>query len=260
MDIRYDLSDDDLQPFQEILDAHANDDYVVETRAAATAEVWNRPDEEAVWRAILRCQCTSMQRSGEGKPVWNFFAGEPAPCEQLSLARLSEADDVWGYAQGVLEGARLRFHRNIAGQIVKNRERFYGDEGLVMDDALAALVTPTGFSDPDVASRLALERTAAWNLLYSRSTHKVSGFGPKQSRHFLKSIGLARWTLPIDSRLLNGIYPLLFDGADELGWFSTSAMADEGVYRMAENLFIRIALALGITTVELDSVLWLHWE
>jgi len=260
MDIRYDFTDDDLHPFREMLDTHREDDYVVATRAAATAEVWNRPDEEAVWRAILRCQCTSMQRSGEGSPVWRFFAGDPAPCDQLSLVRLRELNDVHGYTQGVLERARLRFHRNIAGQIAKNLDRFDGEEGLVMDDALSELATPAGFREPDVGARLALERTAAWNLLYSRSPQKVAGFGPKQSRHFLKSLGLARWTLPIDSRLLNGIYPLLFQGADELGWFSTSSMSDEGAYRMAENLFVRVAQDLGVTTVELDSVLWLHWE
>lgn len=73
------------------------------------------------------------------------------------------------------------------------------------------------------------------------------GLGQKQARNFLQWIGLSRYEVPLDSRVLKRLQEF---GANFVP--SSSAMTDEAVYLFVQDLVQRIAKELGIYPCELD--------
>lgn len=64
------------------------------------------------------------------------------------------------------------------------------------------------------------ERIIADNLAY-----KFNGFGPKQSRNFLQTLGLTKYEIPIDSRITNWLNDIGFPVT-----LTASPLGDRGYY------------------------------
>jgi thermostable 8-oxoguanine DNA glycosylase len=77
------------------------------------------------------------------------------------------------------------------------------------------------------------------------------GLGQKQARNFIQWIGLSRYEVPLDSRVLKRLREF---GANFVP--RGAAMADEAVYLFVQDLVQRIAKELDIYPCELDACIF----
>jgi hypothetical protein len=186
------------------------------------AEAATVPDREEFWRQLVIALLTSQQRSTVGSPVSQFANQTTFP---LELSRYAGFTD--GQVSGILQS--FRFHDRIAGYLRDNHNRlFVNDKGwanlMLWFQRLAEQrkAPPTG-------SQAALERQAA-----SALAEAMRGVGPKQSRNILQELGLTRYEIPLDSRVVGWL-------CHNLGW--TIKNAELSRHQTYDALLDRVQLA-----------------
>ena len=155
--------------------------------------------KESFWFELVMALLSSQQRGTPESPVELFRLQDPFPLSLEAYATLND-DEV------DIALSHFRFHKKITKQLRNNHEWLFGKG----DGWSNSLHNCKGFSfsgtraaDP---SHKALERTVSRLL----AAH-LEGIGPKQSRNLLQSIGLTRYEIPLDSRVVGWL-------RENLGW------------------------------------------
>jgi len=146
---------------------------------------------EDFWKWLVLSLLSSQQRYRKGSPIERLESGEVTfPLPLPSFSALGEGE--------IVERLRgLRFRQRIAKQLIANHRWLFG-EGKGWDKLqpfLSGLLRQRNES-PDPAHQK-LERKAAQGLALS-----LAGVGPKQARNLLQSLGLTRYEIPLDSRIV----------------------------------------------------------
>jgi hypothetical protein len=140
---------------------------------------------EAFWHCMSCARLTTQQRSGPDSHVGRFVQSTPFALRYESV-RASRNPKV--YIAKALRGAGgIRFADTISTELASNLSLLEGGEWTQTLDLCNQLRTPGPRS---------LEQAIAGHI---RTSFK--GFGPKQSRNLLQSLGLTRYEIPIDSRV-----------------------------------------------------------
>ncbi len=192
--------------------------------------------EENIWRVLVGCNVTTQQRSGPNSAVSKFLQSDsPA----LDLNRCKGSRNVQVLIEKECAKARLRRSTIIGGYLAQTLDNLENKRGWEeLQTQLASL---------EKGTTLQTERDIAAYL----SSGKFPGLGLKQSRNFLQSIGLSRYEVPLDSRVLKRLREF---GANFVP--SGSAMVDEAVYLFVQDLVQRIAKELDIYPCELDACIF----
>ena len=163
--------------------------------------------KENIWKQIITCLVTSQQRSGKNSKVGKFLRIEPFP---LSYQKCLNQNNLQSYASTQISQNGLRFRNRIPRYIVTNLSKLekYGWGEL---DKLFDNITSS------TSNRKEVERIVAGKI-----GEMLKGFGPKQSRHLLLGLGLAKYEIPIDSRILKWI-----DSRLKEGYIPTQALSNE---------------------------------
>ena len=93
-------------------------------------------------------------------------------------------------------------------------------------------------------------------LLLTTSKIICKGFGPKQSRNLLQALGLTRYEIPIDSRIikwLNGSisFPVKL---------TATALSDRNYYQFVCEGFQQLSAACGIYPCILDAAVFASYD
>ena len=229
----------DIEKVKAFLDLH-RDDLFVRQRIE-----WNLRDEkpavtkEDFWQQLVACLLTTQQRSGPTSAVTRFIRTTPVP---LAYKACLEHPDVEEFAKGTLtKFGGLRRTNLLAGDIATNLTRL--EEGLWRRtlDTLGTLR-----SSKDVGP----EREAADFI-----DDNFAGFGPKQSRNLLQSLGLTRHEIPIDSRITKWL--------NEFGFpvrLSASALADPNYYCFVMDGFQALCRACEVSPCVLDAAIFASFD
>jgi hypothetical protein len=157
-------------------------------------------------RAILCCLATSQQRSGPDSKVARFFRLQPFPITEdfCRANRRSLTESL----QAQLSKAGIRFSERIAGFFTTNLKRLDDSRWQLLQD-LGDYVA-AGQEDEDWERNLARRISTESEV----QSFKLAGFGPKQARNLLQIMGVTRYEIPLDSRVLKWLghygfpYPL----------------------------------------------------
>ena len=134
----------------------------------------------------MSCLLSSQQRSGQDAPVSRFILLKPFP---LNYENCKTQDDLHGFSLNTLSDfGGIRFTNNIAGYLTEN---FYSLGDSLWQETSDILEGLRFGSDAQ------MERKAAIFI-----DEHFKGFGPKQSRNLLQSLGLTRYEIPVDSRII----------------------------------------------------------
>lgn len=169
---------------------------------------------ERFWRAMVAMRLTTRQRSGPDGHVARFIRKQPFP---LTYAAVQGAPDVEALIADELGKARgIRFGVKIADELHANLNKL---EGGMWTETL------------DQCNRLTTLAPRALEIDVARFVDaQFLGFGPKQSRNLLQSLGLTRFEIPIDSRLT--------DWLNQFGFpvrLNATALGDEDYYRLVSD-------------------------
>jgi len=83
----------------------------------------------------------------------------------------------------------------------------------------------------------------------------LKGFGPKESRNLLQSLGLTRYEIPVDSRITKWL--------TEFGFpikLSATALADKNYYNFVLDGFQKICAASGIFPCVMDAAIFSSFD
>lgn len=144
------------------------------------------------WEQLVMALLTSQQRSTEGTPVSRFALEKPFP---LSLTTYEQMNDAG--VQATIQSHGLRFGPRIASFLRHNHSWLFetGKGWAMVEPLLQNLVSQR--KNPPEPSQKVLERKVARVL-----ADHLKGIGPKQSRNLLQELGLTRYEIPLDSRVV----------------------------------------------------------
>lgn len=191
---------------------------------------------KAIWRVLIGCQVTTQQRSGPNAPATRFLESDsPA----LSLSKCRGTSDLPAMLERECREAGLR--RSVT--IASNLTRTLG--GLQSPGAWKELISR--LETLKSHTTIGKEREVVGYLM----SGAFPGLGHKQARNCIQWLGLSRYEVPLDSRVLKRLREF---GATFVP--AGAAMTDEAVYLFVQCLVQQIAKALNIYPCELDACIF----
>jgi hypothetical protein len=154
------------------------------------------------WKWLVLSVLSSQQRYRLDSPTYKLENDEiEFPLPLSGMGTLNESD-----IAARLRSLGFRFHQRISKELVANYNWLFRDERGWdrLEPVLTGLLDQRN-SAPDYKHR-ALERKAASEL-----DDMLAGVGPKQARNLLQSLGLTRYEIPLDGRVVGWLQ-------DRLGW------------------------------------------
>ncbi len=144
------------------------------------------------WRVMLGCLLTSQQRSGPGEPVTRFLQRKPFE-PALAACSPRTAQSVVSNALTTFGG--IRFHAKVSKYAAAGLARLEAGDWARVEENFEILLHQRSRDAESGDARL--ERKAAAFI------DTFEGFGPKQSRNLWQWLGLTRFEIPLDSRVIN---------------------------------------------------------
>ncbi|HNT26486.1 MAG TPA: hypothetical protein PKM21_19115 [Anaerolineales bacterium] len=204
---------------------------------AATTRDW-------FWASHLMCLLTTQNKSGAGSAVDTFLRQRPFP---LTWEVCQSAQDVGGLIYDMLSELGIRRWKVSSGFVQQNFRRLQ-DGGWEALETWSQKLLAQRAQVPE-SSHYILERDA------SRAVQGLlKGIGPKQSRNFWQDIGLTRYEIPLDSRILRWLR-----GRMDF-YIPASGLADERFYCQVMDVLRDLALAAGVLPCMLDAAVFASFE
>lgn len=192
---------------------------------------------DTFWDHHVASLVTTQQRSGPGSRV-NTFVNSHSFVRQYH-ACLDRDGSLENKVQQELSRYHLRFTNKIAKEISRNIG-FISDNWSRISQCVAKIE-----NDGSPHS----ERSG------SEFIQHLHGFGPKQSRNLLQSLGITRYEIPIDSRITKWLNKLGFPVT-----LTATALADTAYYNFVSDGFQALARACDLYPCVLDAVIFSSYD
>jgi len=184
MEILWSIAPNDIHRVQKFIEDNQNPFVIARIKRNIQREQLEI-HEDSVLRSMVMCILTSQQRSGPNTPVGRFLQKVPFPIPNEAL---SSRDDPEEFIRTTLQSNGLnRYINKIPRFLVYNYKFLQSTDWEIinlMEEHLKA--------ESNNKSERALSNYINDNF---------QGFGPKQSRNFLQTLGITRFEIPIDSRI-----------------------------------------------------------
>jgi hypothetical protein len=239
MHITWQIDPEEIQKIRAFCEQHQENPFVklrIQRNLQAHPPEVSRQD---FWYAMATCLLTTQQRSGPSSSVARFIRTRPFPlrhevCAQVADLR-SHVYDVLSSAQGI-----RRFNR-IADEMALNFRQL--EDGLWNTTLRVANQLRERHTPQD-------ERLAAEFI-----DDHFKGFGPKQSRNLLQSLGLSRYEIPIDSRITKWLNSFGFPVT-----LSAASLVDRNYYNLVSDGIQALCLQSDIYPCVLDAAIFASFD
>ncbi len=195
--------------------------------------------KKIIWRCIVSSLLTTQQRSGPGSPVTRFIWTDPFLLDYTICLR---QNNIRSFVVNIItEFGGIRRSRKI-GEAASDNFKFL--EGCGWSKVLSKVQSLQASRTPQ------FERETARFI-----AEKLKGFGPKQSRNLLQSLGLARYEIPVDSRITKWL--------NEFGFpikLSASALSDENYYSFVLDGLQELCKQCEIYPCVLDAAIFSSFD
>jgi thermostable 8-oxoguanine DNA glycosylase len=212
---------------------------VVERRNKNVDRVGIELSKNAIWKIVVGCQVTTQQQSGVNTNVGQFFASNS---RLLNYTEFSNQDSISALATQELNFYRLRRFNIIAENLESIFVYLKNGGWTVLKAQLASIKEVTSIEK----ERKVIEYLQGGSF---------PGLGPKQARNFIQWLGLSKYEIPIDSRVLKRLKEF---GSDFVP--AGSSLSDPVVYLFVQHLLQVIASSQKIFPCELDACIFSSFE
>lgn len=228
-----------LERYRNLVDKYSRHEKVLERRDRNIKRKGIDLSKNFLWHVFVGCQVTTQQRSGPDTQVGRFMNSKSPALNYRSCIR---AHSLIGMLEQEFSTAGLRRSPTMASNLATIHENLEGGEWNTLLQHLKTLERNTTQSK---------ELKVAQYL----SSKLYPGLGPKQSRNFIQWIGLSRFEVPIDSRVLTKLKEFGCTFAPK-----QSALSDESVYRFVQSGIQQIAASLDIYPCILDACIFYSFD
>lgn len=235
MKLHWEIDDNDVARVETLVASQAANALIRARQERNLASEKPAVTKARFWRAMVSMRLTTRQKSGPESHVARFIRLNPFP---LSYAEVRAAQSAQRMIAKVLRQAGgIRFGDKIASELAKNLQSL---EGALWADTL------------DQCNRLTkpVPREVEIEVAQHIQMHFL-GFGPKQSRNLLQSLGLTRYEIPIDSRLT--------DWLNEFGFpvrLTATALGDDNYYRFVSDGIQALCERCGVVPCIFDAAVF----
>jgi hypothetical protein len=209
MKITWHISERDIAEIRSVVHKQNNNELVRQRRETNLATIKREIQKHDFWDWMVKMRLTSIQKSGPNHPVAKFNRQKPFPLSHKIVLNAKNPQAI--IVKVLREAGGIRFTNKISKELGANFDLLEGGEWERTLNECNRLLKPVAAS---------LEREVA-NYI----DKEFEGFGPKQSRNLLQSLGLTRYEIPIDSRVVGYL--------NKFGWpvhLSAAALADPHYY------------------------------
>lgn len=239
MKIVWHIKQRDVKRVRSFLEQHRDDPFVQYRMARNLRKEKSEVSKEELWRVLISCLLTSQQRSGPDAPVTRFISTIPFPLD-YHLCRSQR--DIRSFAQSTLASSGgIRFSNRLSEHVAENLDLL--EHGLWSE-------TLTVLDDLRRAQNPESERSAAGFV-----AKHFKGFGPKQSRNLLQSLGLTRFEIPIDSRITKWLNDFGFPVK-----LSAGALSDANYYEFVSEGFQQLCAKSDVYPCVLDAAIFASYD
>jgi len=201
----------------------------------------NRPafTESIFWKSMISCLLTTQQRSGPDSAVTKFISTSPFP---LTLSACKKTKNVSELVKSTIQQFGSIRRGEMIGQEVFSNYNWLENGGwkiilLHIEDIISN-------------SSVHKERTAAEIIISN-----MKGFGPKQSRNLLQSLGIAKYEIPIDSRITKWLNNFGFPIK-----LSATALSDNNYYNFVSDGFQKLCKKCNIYPCVMDAAIFASYD
>lgn len=239
MKIIWHIELEDIEKVQVFCNSYCDDPFVKQRIEKNLGEDRQQISKGGFWQAMVKCLLTTQQRSGPSSPVSRFSSLCPFP---LRYDVVVQQNDPESYTQKILSefGGIRRFNR-IASEVATNLESL---EAGLWNETLKKV------NSLEHRSSRADERDVAMFI-----DQQFKGFGPKQSRNMLQTLGVAKYEIPLDSRITRWL--------NEFGFpikLSAKALSDENYYNFVSDGIQELCARSDIYPCVLDAAIFTSFD
>lgn len=242
MKLLWEIEDKDVLKIKGFFERHSANAMVVERRkrnVGGDRQPFSRP---VFWKEVVVCLLTTQQRSGPGSPV-SRFAGQERFLLSYEECTRRQGRDLEGFASRALtDFGGIRRGPTIAKEIDRNFRWLEEEGGWEKVGEVVARISqnPTPQAEAEAADFVG---------------RRLKGFGPKQSRNLLQGLGLTKYEIPIDSRIVKRL--------NEFGFpveLSAGALSDLSYYKFVSEGVRKLCEACDIYPCLLDAALFSSFD
>lgn len=233
----------DIARVKSFVDSHAANPFVRVRVARNLAAAKPTVDRSEFWKQMVGMRMTSVQRSGPDSAVARFLRTIPFPLSYEGVGREIDGDARRDLISSTLRAhGGIRFRDKIAEDLSKNLDKLNADQCWSTTlKKVNALASP---------SKAGEEREVARFL-----QKLLHGFGPKQSRNLLQSLGLTRYEIPIDSRITKWLNDFGFPVT-----LTATALADTGYYEFVLDGIQALCAESDVFPCVLDAAIFASFD
>lgn len=235
MKLEWRIDAGDVSRVQALVDGQSSNALIRARKERNLAEAKPAVTKERFWRAMVSMRLTTRQKSGPESYVARFIRQNPFPLAYADVRRTREPAALIAKALRIAGG--IRFADKIASELSQNLS--------ILENG----AWPGTLEQCNRLTRL-VSREVEIEVADHVQKHFL-GFGPKQSRNLLQSLGLTRYEIPIDSRLT--------DWLNEFGFpvrLNATGLADDNYYRFISDGIQTLCERSGVLPCIFDAAVF----
>ena len=237
MNISWNISDQDIQKVKRILNENNNPFF--KNRRERNVEKKNIViNNDTVIKTIIMCLLTSQQRSGPNSVVGQFLKLEPFPITYKTISKTENIEDL--IKQTLRKNGLTRYINRISKFFATNINKIQNDNWKIIHELENLKNTDSIVEERELADKI---------------DDTFDGFGPKQSRNFLQSLGLTKYEIPIDSRITNWLNSFGFPVT-----LTSSPLGDKGYYHFVSDGIQELCIKSQIYPCLLDAAIFSSFD
>ncbi|HOS14917.1 MAG TPA: hypothetical protein PKW92_10855 [Smithella sp.] len=239
MQLLWQIEEDDIRKIKAFYEAQKNNAFVLNRFDRNVKKNLPAFTKELFWEAMISCLMTTQQRSGPDSSVTKFICTKPFP---LNYHKCKSTDLIQSIVEKTITSfGGLRRGKTIGQEVEANYEWLHNGGWEIIN------VIVKEISENQTRN---IERKCAEIII-----DNLKGFGPKQSRNLLQSLGLTKYEIPVDSRIAKWL--------TEFGFpikLSATALSDKNYYNFVLDGFQIICEACEVFPCVMDAAIFSSFD
>lgn len=239
MKLIWEIDENDVARIRAFYQIHENNKFVARRLRRNVKKELPVFTNDMFWEAMVSCLLTTQQRSGPDSAVTRFISSKPF---LLSYQTCNQEKDLQSFAETTITRfGGIRRGTILSQEITKNYTWLNHGGWDFINTTISRLIT---------IGTVAAEIEAAEKI-----AENLKGFGPKQSRNILQSLGFTKYEIPIDSRISKWMNDFGFPIQ-----LSATALSDHNYYNFVSEGFRRMCAASDIYPCLLDAAIFSSFD
>jgi len=239
MEIIYKISINEVKQLKNFYNKWHKDPFVIRRYEKNILKKNGKTDKSQIWETMISCLLSTQQRSGPESFVTKFITAKPFP---LKYTNCLNQKDCSKYIAKIISSFKGLRRANTIGKESDHNLKWLEKEGW-------AILLPK-FKYLDQSNSPENERVTAKLV-----AKHLKGFGPKQSRNLLQSLGLTKYEIPIDSRIAKWLNNFGFPVK-----LNATALSDKAYYEFVSDVFQALCHKADIYPCLMDAAIFTSFD